>query len=163
MTSAPVAVAKPRPRHFSVIDAMLGALASWVIVIIGLAIWIYYLGVTTPFSFTATTYTPEQGVVCPGQTLAWMPHATIEATPDRPISFQVVTTVWSVEQQRTAITDPAPFWVNRHDNSDRAGRATWPVAALAPGRYELLRHYLAPGRRTVGYAVPFTVPTECPQ
>lgn len=114
-----------------------------------------------PFEYTAEIYTPERGMLCPGDTLRWQAALRVRAAPTVLYSNQ---TVWSVALGRTVIPSRAPniyIWTEAEQGQSVARAAHYLVPVLPPGGYEV--RVAASGMNTDAdaYKVPFEISKKC--
>ena len=98
---------------------------------------------------------------CPGDILTYRQQTTIA---NAPATLRIVRTLWSVSEDRTAMWDESPDWVNYLQPTTVRQELSYIIPRVAAGAYELRVSVTGdPTWRTSMYAVaPVTVREDCP-
>lgn len=110
-------------------------------------------------TFSEKVYQPEVRIVCPGDALTYTPTIHVARLPAMP---SLARTWWSRDEQRTVLPDPQVDTLIWTENTPRliSSQTSVVVPALPAGNYEMR---VAVRAATVAtYAVPFSVPKDCP-
>lgn len=119
-----------------------------------------------PFVFSAHTYEPINGDVCPGDTLEWPVAFTIQRAPVMVIS---VRSIWDVEKNQTAQLPPGSTFnagslnFTNYTETTHVSRTLQVVLPpLPPGSYQIRSAAQEFNSQAAAYSVPFKVKEGCP-
>ena len=154
----------PAPFMPRWIQPLIWAVALGIAIVVSLLLTgLYHFVVKPPpFSYSAEVYLPSKPVICPGDTVTWLPALTVERTPTL---LMVARTLWDVSEDRTVVPDKEPryfVWMDaqRGQTLSSAARYTLPKT-LNPGLYEIHSAATATDSGASAYRVPFVIAESC--
>lgn len=139
-------------------------LIAILILVIGTPFSIYFIKSDQIIPDAVTAYEfplieTNQKPLCSGEKVVYDQSSHVD---NAPVVLEVVESVWSVDQNKTALPDTHPFKVNIPPGFVGAhSHVEWIVPELPAGHYKLLRSTTAQGRKSEMYAVTFEVAKDC--
>lgn len=135
------------------------------LLLVGMVVGAIYYSISSPIlpasvaTYEIPVITTNNNPLCPGEKVVYDQVAHFN---DTPTTIRVASTVWSVDNNITVISDKAPPYVNYMHPTTVNLHGEWVIPAdLPPGKYERRIVSTAEAHQSKGFAVPFEVKANC--